>query len=85
MINLNRQWKSHVSHAFVIELSYLCKLLKLLIISTNFQFEDGYLDFIVMREWSKLALISLISKLNSGGHVKSPYVVYIKVSAPFIH
>nr|GEW59425.1 sphingosine kinase 2-like isoform X1 [Tanacetum cinerariifolium] len=45
------------------------------------KFEDGYLDLIVMRECPKLALISLMSKLNDGGHVKSPYVVYIKVKA----
>lgn len=45
------------------------------------KFEDGYLDFIVMRDCPKLALISLISELNNGGHVKSPYVVYIKVKA----
>ncbi|KAJ0836510.1 putative sphingosine kinase [Helianthus annuus] len=34
-----------------------------------------------MRQCPKLALISLMSKLNNGGHVKSPYVVYIKVKA----
>ncbi|XP_076917345.1 sphingosine kinase 2-like [Bidens hawaiensis] len=45
------------------------------------KFEDGYLDLIVMRECPKLALISLMSKLDNGGHVKSPYVVYIKVKA----
>ncbi|KAJ0682166.1 putative sphingosine kinase [Helianthus annuus] len=45
------------------------------------KFEDGYLDLIVMRQCPKLALISLMSKLNNGGHVKSPYVVYIKVKA----
>ncbi|KAI3745481.1 hypothetical protein L1987_58595 [Smallanthus sonchifolius] len=45
------------------------------------KFEDGYLDLIVMRQCPKLALISLMSKLNDGGHVKSPYVLYIKVKA----
>ncbi|KAJ9563095.1 hypothetical protein OSB04_008255 [Centaurea solstitialis] len=46
-----------------------------------FQFGDGYLDLIVMRHCPKLALISLMSELDNGGHVKSPYVVYIKVKA----
>ncbi|KAK9051745.1 hypothetical protein SSX86_028373 [Deinandra increscens subsp. villosa] len=45
------------------------------------KFEDGYLDLIVMRQCPKLALISLMSKMNNGDHVKSPYVLYIKVKA----
>ncbi|KAI3718831.1 hypothetical protein L6452_19715 [Arctium lappa] len=45
------------------------------------KFGDGYLDLIVMQHCPKLALISLMSELNNGGHVKSPYVVYIKVKA----
>nr|XP_043623875.1 sphingosine kinase 2-like isoform X2 [Erigeron canadensis] len=45
------------------------------------KFEDGYLDLIVIRKCPKLALISLMSKMDNGGHVKSPYVVYIKVKA----
>ena len=50
----------------------------------DFQFGDGYLDLIVMRHCPKLALISLMSELDNGDHVKSPYVVYIKVSASFM-
>ncbi|KAL4585527.1 hypothetical protein LXL04_010149 [Taraxacum kok-saghyz] len=42
------------------------------------KFEDGYLDLIVVRQCPKLALLSLMSELNNGGHVKSPYVMYIK-------
>ncbi|KAL7603810.1 hypothetical protein Lser_V15G16554 [Lactuca serriola] len=45
------------------------------------KFEDGYLDLIIVRQCPKLALLSLMSELNNGGHVKSPYVVYIKVKA----
>ncbi|KAI3498846.1 hypothetical protein L1887_34632 [Cichorium endivia] len=45
------------------------------------KFEDGYLDLIVVQQCPKLALLSLLSEINNGGHVKSPYVLYIKVKA----
>ncbi|KAE9591773.1 hypothetical protein Lal_00038997 [Lupinus albus] len=45
------------------------------------KFSDGYLDLIIMKNCPKLPLLSLMSELNTGGHVKSPYVKYIKVKA----
>ncbi|XP_071741517.1 sphingosine kinase 2-like isoform X2 [Rutidosis leptorrhynchoides] len=48
------------------------------------KFDDGYLDLIVIRQCPKLALLSLMSKMNNGGHVKSPYVLYIKVKAAIL-
>ncbi|XP_019162412.1 PREDICTED: sphingosine kinase 1 isoform X2 [Ipomoea nil] len=43
------------------------------------KFSDGYLDLIVVKDCPKLALLSLMTGLNNGGHVKSPYVFYFKV------
>ncbi|KAK7246586.1 hypothetical protein RIF29_41455 [Crotalaria pallida] len=45
------------------------------------KFSDGYLDLIIMKNCSKLALLSLMSQLDKGGHVKSPHVTYLKVKA----
>ncbi|XP_071689649.1 sphingosine kinase 2-like isoform X2 [Rutidosis leptorrhynchoides] len=45
------------------------------------KFDDGYIDLIVMRDCPKLALVSLMSEMNNGKHVRSPHVVYIKVKA----
>ncbi|XP_010439462.1 PREDICTED: sphingosine kinase 1 isoform X1 [Camelina sativa] len=45
------------------------------------KFSDGFLDLIVMKDCPKLALISLMTKLNDGTHVQSPYVSYLKVKA----
>ncbi|KAL9456159.1 hypothetical protein AB3S75_005392 [Citrus x aurantiifolia] len=45
------------------------------------KFSDGYLDLIIIKDCPKLALLSLLSNLNKGGHVKSPYVAYLKVKA----
>ncbi|KAK7302698.1 hypothetical protein RJT34_13594 [Clitoria ternatea] len=45
------------------------------------KFSDGYLDLIVMRTCPTLKLLSMMSELNKGGHVKSPYVTYLKVKA----
>ncbi|KAK4271532.1 hypothetical protein QN277_020216 [Acacia crassicarpa] len=42
---------------------------------------DGCLDLILVKKCPKLALLSLMSGLSSGGHVKSPYVMYLKVKA----
>lgn len=44
------------------------------------QFSDGYLDVILMRACPKLSLLSLMTGLSTGTHVKSPYVLYFKVS-----
>ncbi|XP_020222547.1 sphingosine kinase 2 isoform X2 [Cajanus cajan] len=43
------------------------------------KFSDGYLDLIVMKNCPKLPLLSIMSDLNNGGHVKSPYIMYLKV------
>ncbi|KAK7319612.1 hypothetical protein RJT34_04335 [Clitoria ternatea] len=45
------------------------------------EFSDGYLDLILVKNCPKLSLLSLMSELNNGGHVKSPYVMYLKVKA----
>ncbi|KAE9595016.1 hypothetical protein Lal_00041110 [Lupinus albus] len=45
------------------------------------KFSDGYLDLIIMKNCPKLPLLSLMSDLNKGEHVKSPYVTYLKVKA----
>uniref|UniRef100_A0A1J3CQL3 sphingosine kinase n=1 Tax=Noccaea caerulescens TaxID=107243 RepID=A0A1J3CQL3_NOCCA len=47
----------------------------------NAKFSDGFLDLIVMKDCPKLALLSLMTKLNDGTHVQSPYVSYLKVKA----
>ncbi|KAM7254909.1 hypothetical protein ACFE04_020150 [Oxalis oulophora] len=45
------------------------------------KFSDGYLDLIMMKDCSKLAMLSCMSEMESGGHVKSPHVTYLKVKA----
>ncbi|KAK2644190.1 hypothetical protein Ddye_019385 [Dipteronia dyeriana] len=45
------------------------------------KFSDGYLDLIIMKDSPRLSLLAMMSKLNNGDHVKSPYVVYLKVKA----
>ncbi|XP_062161641.1 sphingosine kinase 2 isoform X2 [Alnus glutinosa] len=45
------------------------------------KFSDGYLDLILIRDCPQLSLLSLMSELNHGNHVKSPYVMYLKVKA----
>ncbi|XP_012091507.1 sphingosine kinase 2 isoform X4 [Jatropha curcas] len=45
------------------------------------KFSDGYLDLILIKECPKLPLLKLMTEMSSGGHVKSPYVIYIKVKA----
>ncbi|CAA7409198.1 unnamed protein product [Spirodela intermedia] len=45
------------------------------------KFSDGYLDVLIIKECPKSALLSLLTKLNDGTHVKSPYVRYLKVKA----
>ncbi|XP_050369477.1 sphingosine kinase 1 isoform X2 [Argentina anserina] len=45
------------------------------------KFSDGYLDVIIMKACPKLSLLSLLTELSTGGHVKSPYVQYFKAKA----
>ncbi|GMP74839.1 hypothetical protein CsSME_00032122 [Camellia sinensis var. sinensis] len=45
------------------------------------KFSDGYLDLIIIRSCPKCALLSLMTELNNGNHVKSPHVLYLKVKA----
>ncbi|XVF40585.1 hypothetical protein PTKIN_Ptkin01aG0125700 [Pterospermum kingtungense] len=45
------------------------------------KFSDGYLDLIIVKDSPKLALLSAMSKMSDGSHVKSPYVTYLKVKA----
>ncbi|KAL1560170.1 sphingosine kinase [Salvia divinorum] len=45
------------------------------------EFSDGCLDLIMIKETPKLPLLKLMTELNSGGHVKSPHVSYLKVKA----
>ncbi|KAI3408338.1 DAGKc domain-containing protein [Psidium guajava] len=42
---------------------------------------DGCLDLIAIGDCPKFSLLSLMTKLNDGGHVKSPRVIYMKVKA----
>lgn len=44
------------------------------------QCSDGYLDLILIKDSPKLSLLSLMTGLANGSHVKSPYVMYLKVS-----
>ncbi|KAK9133861.1 hypothetical protein Scep_013389 [Stephania cephalantha] len=45
------------------------------------QFSDGYLDLVVMMDCPKSNLLAMMSKMNDGSYVKSPYVLYLKVKA----
>ncbi|KAL3341126.1 hypothetical protein AABB24_025602 [Solanum stoloniferum] len=45
------------------------------------KFSDGYLDLVVIKDCPKLTLLSLMTELSKGGHVKSPHVLYLKVKA----
>ncbi|GFQ01821.1 sphingosine kinase 1 [Phtheirospermum japonicum] len=45
------------------------------------QFSDGYLDLIMIKDCPKLSLLKLMTELNSGEHVKFPFVSYLKVKA----
>ncbi|RVW46293.1 Sphingosine kinase 1 [Vitis vinifera] len=47
----------------------------------GYGFSDGYLDLIIIRDCPKLPLLALMSELNKGNHIKSPYVMYFKVKA----
>lgn len=56
----------------------------LFFVLVDMQFSDGYLDLIIIRDCPKLPLLALMSELNKGNHIKSPYVMYFKVSS-FYH
>lgn len=45
------------------------------------KFSDGYIDLIITRDCPKLPLLSLMTEMNNGNHVNSPYVMYLKVKA----
>ncbi|PON70961.1 Diacylglycerol kinase, catalytic domain containing protein [Parasponia andersonii] len=45
------------------------------------KFSDGYIDLIIMKDCPRLPLLSLMTELNNGNHVNSPYVTYFKVKA----
>ncbi|KAH0685253.1 hypothetical protein KY290_016522 [Solanum tuberosum] len=45
------------------------------------KFSDGYLDLVMIKDCPKLTLLSLMTELSKGGHVKSPHVLYFKVKA----
>lgn len=44
------------------------------------QFSDGYLDVIIVKDCPKAALLSMMLKMSDGSYIKSPYVMYLKVS-----
>ncbi|KAL5987016.1 hypothetical protein ACLOJK_041879 [Asimina triloba] len=45
------------------------------------KFSDGFLDLIIIRDCPKTALIGLLTNMNDGSYVKSPYITYLKVRA----
>ncbi|CAN1284384.1 Sphingosine kinase 2 [Linum perenne] len=45
------------------------------------KFSDGCLDLVLIKECPRLALLSFMTELSNGGHVKSPHVIYLKVKA----
>ncbi|XVF27722.1 hypothetical protein REPUB_Repub14bG0133100 [Reevesia pubescens] len=45
------------------------------------KFSDGYLDLIMVKDFPRLGLLSVMSNMNDGSHVKSPHVTYLKVKA----
>lgn len=47
----------------------------------NAKFSDGYLDLIIMKDCPRWTLLNLLLKVQTGGHIKSKYVEYIKVKA----
>ncbi|KAH0454923.1 hypothetical protein IEQ34_016847 [Dendrobium chrysotoxum] len=45
------------------------------------KFSDGFLDLVMIKDCPKSALLSILLKIKDGSHVKSPYVMYLKVKA----
>ncbi|XP_054777698.1 sphingosine kinase 1-like isoform X5 [Prosopis cineraria] len=50
----------------------------------DFYFSDGYADLIIIKDCPRLPLLSVMSEMSNGRHVKSPYVIYLKVKALFL-
>ncbi|KAI9108522.1 hypothetical protein K1719_020406 [Acacia pycnantha] len=48
------------------------------------QFSDGYVDLVITKNSPRLHLLSAMSDMSNGGHVRSPYVMYLKVKALFL-
>ncbi|KAL5579324.1 hypothetical protein UlMin_011766 [Ulmus minor] len=47
----------------------------------NAKFSDGYIDLVIMRDCPRFPLLSLMTELDNGNHVNSPYVMYFKVKS----
>ncbi|KAJ7968468.1 sphingosine kinase 1 [Quillaja saponaria] len=47
----------------------------------NAKFSDGYMDLIFIKECPTFSLLSMMTELSTGNHVKSPHVVCLKVKA----
>lgn len=45
------------------------------------KFSDGFLDLVLIKDCPKAALASILLMTGDGSHVKSPYVMYLKVKA----
>uniref|UniRef100_A0A7I4FBM7 sphingosine kinase n=1 Tax=Physcomitrium patens TaxID=3218 RepID=A0A7I4FBM7_PHYPA len=45
----------------------------------NAKFADGYLDLIILKDCPRWALLNLLLKVQTGGHIKSKYVDYLKL------
>ncbi|KAK9681807.1 hypothetical protein RND81_10G029200 [Saponaria officinalis] len=45
------------------------------------KFSDGCVDVVIFKDGSKLGLLSFMTQLGYGNHVKSPHVLYFKVKA----
>lgn len=51
------------------------------LLPVDVQFSDGYLDLILIKDCPLFSLLSsVMMKMNTGNHVRSPYVTYLKVS-----
>jgi diacylglycerol kinase family enzyme len=53
-------------------LSYLLRV--------DVQFSDGYLDLILVKDCQFFDLLKLMTSMDTGNHVRLPYVTYLKVS-----
>lgn len=75
---LLHQWRSIHEYIFILEVRALIDQ------PTNLsyivlQFSDGYLDMVVVKDCPRWALLNLLLKIDTGGHIKSKYVEYLKV------
>ena len=69
----------HSPYQYISFISSACQFMHRIIFA-YMQFSDGCLDIILIKDCSKLALLSILLELNNGNHVKSPHVLYFKVS-----